>query len=92
MLFTSQLLFAHDLATVSQLKAENPNLQVGMVGPQVSILAQESLAAGPQLDFVARREFLMHTVTELAQSRPGARSRGSAIGPMAAFITTRTGP
>ena len=74
-LFTSQPSFAHDLATVSELKAKNPNLQVGMVGPQVSILAQESLAAGPQLDFVARREF-DYTVTELAQSRPWGEIQG----------------
>ena len=74
-LFTSQPSFAHDLATVSQLKAKNPNLQVGMVGPQVSVLAQESLAAGPQLDFVARREF-DYTVTELAQGRPWGEIQG----------------
>jgi len=39
------------------------------VGPQVTILPEESLAAGPQLDFVARREF-DYTMLELAQERP----------------------
>jgi hypothetical protein len=54
-LFTSSASFGHDLETVSRLKEKNPQLLVGLVGPQVSILAQESLAAGPQVDFVARR-------------------------------------
>ncbi len=68
-LFTSSPSFHHDLETVSRLKAKNSRLLVGLVGPQVSILAQESLAAGPQVDFVARREF-DYTVTEIAQGRP----------------------
>src|SRR5664280_3371232 len=74
-LFTSKPSFAHDLATVSRLKDKNPQLQVGMVGPQVSILAQESLEAGPQLDFVARREF-DYTVVDLAQGRPWGEIQG----------------
>ena len=68
-LFTSSPSFHHDLETVSRLKAKNSQLLVGLVGPQVSILAQESLAAGPQVDFVARREF-DYAVTEIAQGRP----------------------
>jgi radical SAM superfamily enzyme YgiQ (UPF0313 family) len=35
----------------------------------VTILAEESLKAGPQVDFVARREF-DHTILEVAQGRP----------------------
>ncbi len=68
-LFTSSASFGHDLETVNRLKEKNPQLLVGLVGPQVSILAQESLAAGPQVDFVARREF-DYAVTEIAQGRP----------------------
>ncbi len=68
-LFTSSPSFQHDLETVSRLKEKNSQLLVGLVGPQVSILAQESLAAGPQVDFVARREF-DYAVTEIAQGRP----------------------
>ena len=68
-LFTSSASFGHDLETVRGLKEKNPQLLVGLVGPQVSILAQESLAAGPQVDFVARREF-DYAVTEIAQGRP----------------------
>jgi hopanoid biosynthesis associated radical SAM protein HpnJ len=68
-LFTTSPSFRHDLETVTRLKEHNPGLQVGMVGPQVSVLAAESLAAGPQLDFVVRREFDF-AVCELAQNRP----------------------
>ena len=81
-LFTTQPSFRHDLATVSRLKEQNPSLLVGLVGPQVSILAQESLEAGPQVDFVARREF-DYGVMEVAQGRrrsrgrPGARPDGT---------------
>jgi hopanoid biosynthesis associated radical SAM protein HpnJ len=68
-LFTTQPSFQHDLATVSRLKANNSKLKVGLVGPQVSVLPQESLEAGPQVDFVIRREF-DYAVVELAQGRP----------------------
>ena len=74
-LFTSSASFGHDLQTVSRLKEKNPQLLVGLVGPQVSILAQESLAAGPQVDFVARREF-DYAVTEIAQGRPWKEIQG----------------
>lgn len=68
-LFTTCATFRHDLQTVNRLKEKNPRLLVGMVGPQVSSLAEGSLAAGPQVDFVARREF-DYTILELAQGRP----------------------
>ncbi|MFZ2089049.1 MAG: hopanoid biosynthesis associated radical SAM protein HpnJ [Desulfobaccales bacterium] len=68
-IFTSNASFGADLATITRLKAENPRLVAGLVGPQVSILPEESLAAAPQLDFVARREF-DYTILEMAQDRP----------------------
>ena len=74
-LFTTSPSFRHDLETVSRLKEKNPQILVGLVGPQVSILAQESLAAGPQVDFVARREF-DYAVAEIAQGRPWQEIEG----------------
>jgi hopanoid biosynthesis associated radical SAM protein HpnJ len=68
-IFTSNASFHADLATITRLKEENPKLVAGLVGPQVTILPEESLTAGPQLDFVARREF-DYTMLELAQERP----------------------
>jgi hopanoid biosynthesis associated radical SAM protein HpnJ len=68
-LFTTSASFHHDLETGNLLKEKNPELLVGLVGPQVSILAEDSLTAGPQVDFVARREF-DYTLLEVAQRRP----------------------
>jgi hopanoid biosynthesis associated radical SAM protein HpnJ len=68
-LFTSSASLAYDLKTVELLKDAYPQQMVGMVGPQVSVLPEETLKAGPALDFVARREF-DYTVLELAQDRP----------------------
>lgn len=68
-LFTTTPSFASDLQTISRLKDKNPRLLAGLVGPHVSILPGECLAAGPQADFVARREFDL-TVVEVAQGRP----------------------
>ncbi len=74
-IFTSNASFAADLATVSRLKEENPKLVAGLVGPQVTVLPEESLTAGPQVDFVARREF-DYTILEVAQGRPFAEVLG----------------
>ena len=74
-LFTTSPSFRHDLTTVALLKEQNPQLLVGLVGPQVSILPQESLQAGPQVDFVARREF-DYTILEVAQGRPFSKILG----------------
>ncbi len=74
-LFTSHASFRHDLETVSRLKEVNPGLVAGLVGPEVSVLPEESLKAGPQVDFVARREF-DYTVLELAQDRPWDKITG----------------
>src|SRR4030042_1671089 len=74
-LFPSSPSFQHDLATITRLKEENPSLLAGLVGPQVSVLAQESLAAGPQVDFVARREF-DYSILEVAQGRAWEEIQG----------------
>jgi radical SAM superfamily enzyme YgiQ (UPF0313 family) len=68
-IFTSNASFSADLATIFRLKEENPRLVAGLVGPQVTILPEESLTAAPHMDFVARREF-DYTILEIAQGRP----------------------
>jgi hopanoid biosynthesis associated radical SAM protein HpnJ len=67
-LFTTSPSFQHDLGTIDRLREVNPALEVGLVGPQVSILPEEALRDAPQVDFVARREFDL-TVFEVAQGR-----------------------
>jgi|UniRef100_A0A7C3WH20 hopanoid biosynthesis associated radical SAM protein HpnJ len=74
-LFTTSASFRRDVETIQRLKDENPRLLAGLVGPQVSILAEESLAAAPAVDFVARREFDF-TIAEVAQGLPLADIRG----------------
>jgi len=68
-LFTSSASVGFDLRTVAALKDAKPDQIVGLVGPQVSVLPEETLALSRALDFVARREF-DHTITELAQGQP----------------------
>jgi hopanoid biosynthesis associated radical SAM protein HpnJ len=74
-LFTTSPSFQHDLATITRLKDANPGLIAGLVGPQVSVLPQESLEKGPQVDFVARREF-DYSLLEVAQGRPWGEIEG----------------
>jgi hopanoid biosynthesis associated radical SAM protein HpnJ len=74
-LFTSSPSFKHDLETVARLKEKNSRLQVGLLGPQVSVLAQESLAASPLVDFVVRREF-DYAVLEIAKGLPWEEIQG----------------
>src|SRR3954453_5148814 len=56
-LHTSTPSFASDVKVAEALKAENPNLKVGMIGAKVAVQAEESLRDAPVVDFVARNEF-----------------------------------
>ena len=51
------------------LKARNPDLRIGFVGAHVAVLPEETLAASPAIDFVARKEFDF-TIQEVAEGRP----------------------
>ncbi len=55
----------NDMGVAEQIKALLPDGFILMVGPHVSALAGETLAACPSADAVARREY-EHTVKELA--------------------------
>ena len=72
---TSTPSFAGDVRVAEALKAENPQLTVGMVGAAVAVAPDPSLRAGAALDFVARSEFDF-TVQEVAQGRPLAGIAG----------------
>ena len=54
---TSSPSFPTDAKVAELLKAENPQLLVGMVGAKVAVDPDGSLAASPAIDFVAREEF-----------------------------------
>src|ERR1051326_3702285 len=56
-LHTSTPSFAADLKVAAALKDVNPGLKIGLVGAKVAVEPEESLAASPVIDFVAREGF-----------------------------------
>ena len=72
---TSSPTFAGDVKVAEALKAENPSLLVGFVGPKVAVQPERSLLASAAIDFVAREEFDF-TVAEVAEGRPLASVDG----------------
>src|SRR3712207_5494387 len=73
-LHTSTPSFASDVKVAERLKAENPNLKVGLIGAKVAV-QPESLRDAPVVDFVARNEFDF-TVKEVAEGRDFAGIKG----------------
>ncbi len=67
-LHTSSPTFAGDVQVAEALKAENPAIMVGFVGPKVAVQPERSLRASAAIDFVAREEFDF-TIAEVAQGR-----------------------
>ena len=72
---TSTPSFASDVRVAEALKAENPDLTIGLVGAAVAVAPEASLRASRALAFVARNEFDF-TIKEVAQGRPLSRIRG----------------
>ncbi|HME63613.1 MAG TPA: hypothetical protein VKG61_01815, partial [Streptosporangiaceae bacterium] len=66
---TSSPTFTGDVKVAEALKAENPSLLVGFVGPKVAVQPERSLLASAAIDFVAREEFDF-TIAEVADGRP----------------------
>jgi hopanoid biosynthesis associated radical SAM protein HpnJ len=67
-LHTSSPTFAGDVKVAEALKAANPEVMVGFVGPKVAVQPDRSLRSSPAIDFVAREEFDF-TIAEVAQGR-----------------------
>jgi hopanoid biosynthesis associated radical SAM protein HpnJ len=74
-LHTSSPSFAGDVKVAEALKAENPSLLVGFVGPKVAVEPEPSLLASEAIDFVGREEFDF-TIAEVAEGRPLASVDG----------------
>jgi hopanoid biosynthesis associated radical SAM protein HpnJ len=64
-----------DMRFVQALKHRTPTAQVGFVGAHVAVLPEETLAACPDLDFVARAEFDF-TIKEIAEGAPFSEVAG----------------
>ncbi len=74
-LHTSTPSFASDVKVAERLKAENPNLKVGLIGAKVAVQAEESLRDAPAIDWVARNEFDF-TVKDVADGRDLSSIKG----------------
>jgi hopanoid biosynthesis associated radical SAM protein HpnJ len=64
-LFTSTPGFKSDIRLVEMMKEAKPEIKIALVGPHVSVQAEESLKASQAIDFVARKEF-DYSVAEFA--------------------------
>ncbi|MBV8779196.1 MAG: hopanoid biosynthesis associated radical SAM protein HpnJ, partial [Alphaproteobacteria bacterium] len=65
---TSTPSFASDVRVAEALKDANPRLKIGLVGAKVAVEPEQSLAASPAIDFIAREEFDF-TIKEVAEGK-----------------------
>lgn len=63
--FTSTPSLPNDARLAERIRSLAPRILIGMVGPHVSVLPEESLRRAPAVDFVVRREF-EYAVQEVA--------------------------
>lgn len=66
---TSTPTLANDAKVATALKAQNPSVQVGLIGAHVAVLPEPTLQQHPIIDFVCRHEF-DYTCKELAEGKP----------------------
>ena len=74
-LHTSVPSFKSDVKVAEALKAENPDLKIGMIGAKVAVDAAGSLRDGQVIDFVARNEFDF-TIKEVADGNDWSSIKG----------------
>jgi hopanoid biosynthesis associated radical SAM protein HpnJ len=67
-IYASAPTFASDIEVAERFKAANPKLMIGLVGAHVATVPEDSIAASPAVDFVARHEF-DYTIQEVAEGR-----------------------
>ena len=72
---TSTPSFHGDVQVAEALKADNPNLMIGLVGAHVAVSPEPSVLASDAIDFVAGSEFDF-TIKEIAEGRPLAEVQG----------------
>ncbi len=74
-IYTSTPSFASDVKVAEALKAANPRLVAGFVGPHVLVSPESCLRASAAIDFVAGSEF-EYPIAEVAAGRPLAAVDG----------------
>src|SRR5947209_2541009 len=72
---TSTPSLANDVECARTLKAQNPDVQIGMIGAHVAVLPEQTLRESPIIDFVCRHEF-DYTCLEVAQGKPYSEIKG----------------
>ncbi|MFZ2447082.1 MAG: hopanoid biosynthesis associated radical SAM protein HpnJ [Syntrophobacteraceae bacterium] len=58
----------NDIKCVEAIKALNPGVEIGFVGPHATVLPEETLRQAPVIDFVCRNEF-DYTCVDLARGK-----------------------
>ncbi len=74
-IYTSTPSFPSDARVAEALKAANPRLTVGFVGPHVLVSPESCLLASPAIDFASGAEF-EYPIAEIAAGRPLATVDG----------------
>ncbi len=74
-LHTSVPSFKSDVKVAEAMKAENPDLKIGMIGAKVAVDADGSLRSGEVIDFVARNEFDF-TIKDVADGHDWSQIKG----------------
>jgi hopanoid biosynthesis associated radical SAM protein HpnJ len=88
-LHTSTPSFGQDIRTAALIKQRNPQALVGFVGAKVAVEPDKSLAASPDIDFVAREEYDF-TILEIAEGKPLAEVDGITWrGPDGSFVRNK---
>jgi hopanoid biosynthesis associated radical SAM protein HpnJ len=86
---TSTPSFNQDVRTAELIRDRNPGALIGFVGAKVAVEPEQSLAASPAIDFVAREEYDF-TILEIAEGKHLAEVAGITWrGPDGAFIRNR---
>ncbi|MEA5534453.1 hopanoid biosynthesis associated radical SAM protein HpnJ [Crocosphaera sp. XPORK-15E] len=74
-MYTSTPTLPNDVKCAEAIKAQNPDIQVGLLGAHAAVLPTETLAENPILDFVCRNEF-DYTCKELAEGKSYDQIKG----------------
>ncbi|HTA54760.1 MAG TPA: hopanoid biosynthesis associated radical SAM protein HpnJ [Candidatus Acidoferrales bacterium] len=88
---TSTPSFRNDARFAVRLKEENPDVVVGMVGAQVSVLPEESLKGAPAVDWVSVGEF-DYTCVDVASGKPLSETDGLAYRKNGSAVRTAERP
>ena len=72
---TSTPSFKSDCKSARLVRALNPTAKIGFIGAKVAVEPNESMAACPELDFVARNEYDF-TIKEIAEGADWSTIKG----------------